>query len=431
MSAALQQVFDLAMAPLLGSGVSLHLGVACSGGGDSVAVMLLARDWAERHGARVSVATVDHALRAASRAEAEGVGDLARSLGLPHRILTWADWDRRGNLQAMAREARKALLSDWARDEGISHVLLGHSLDDQAETVLLRLIRGSGVDGLAAMGVQDRTGLFFRPVLGVSRQALRDYLRGRDVAWVDDPSNDDPRFDRVKLRQAAPFLAELGLTPERLAQTASHMARARDSLQEAAAAFGASHYRQDAGGDLLVSVAAFDLSRGDLPARVFASALQWMSQSAYRPRYDALCDAARGLVAGEARTLAGVRMQPSKDGREIRLSREYRAAAAQAVQMAVGAQTAVFDTRWALCCAHPLQAPIELRALGDDALAAFPDWRASGLSRAALASGPSVWAGGELVALPLIEANSGGNVKLGGKWRAKLASTFQQFLLSH
>lgn len=431
MSAALQQVFDLAMTPLLGSGVSLHLGVACSGGGDSVAVMLLARDWAARHGARVSVATVDHALRAASRAEAEGVGDLARSLGLPHRILTWADWDHRGNLQAMAREARKALLSDWARDEAISHVLLGHSLDDQAETVLLRLIRGSGVDGLAAMGAFDRSGLFFRPVLGVSRHALRDYLRGRDVAWVDDPSNDDPRFDRVKLRQAAPFLAELGLTPERLAQTASHMARARDSLQQAASAFGAAHYRQDTGGDLLLAVEALDLAQGDIPARVFASALQWISQSGYRPRYDALCDAARGLAAGEARTLAGVRMQVLQDGRQIRLSREYRAATAQAVELPIGAQAAVFDTRWELSCAHPLQAPIELRALGEETLANIPDWRASGLSRAALASGPSVWAGGELVALPLIEANSGSNGKLGGKWRAKLASTFQQFLLSH
>ncbi len=431
MSMAIQQAFDQAMTPLLGSGVSLHLGVACSGGGDSVALLLLAQDWAARHGARLSVATVDHALRAASKAEAEAVGVLARSLGVSHRILTWQDWDRRGNLQAMAREARKRLLAAWAAQDGISTVLLGHSLDDQAETVLLRLIRGSGVDGLAAMAPRDHSGVFFRPVLGLTREALRDYLRGRGVSWIDDPSNDDPRFDRVKIRQAGPMLAALGLTPERLAQTAAHMARARDSLQQAAAGFALSQYLQDAGGDLVLSVDALDLAAGDVPARVFAAAVQWVGQSGYRPRYDALCDAARGLAAGEARTLAGVRMQPVKDGQHIRMSREYRAAAAQAVQMPIGAQKAVFDSRWDVHCDAPLAVTIDLRPLGEEALCALPDWRASGLSRTALASGPSVWADGRLIAAPLIGANLADNVKLGGKWRAKLVSTFQQFLLSH
>jgi len=178
------------------------LGVAISGGGDSTALLLLL------HAARRAVlaVTVDHGLRPESAAEAAAVGALCAARGIPHDTLVWAEGPESGNLQARARQARRRLIADWARGRGIGDVALGHTLDDQAETVLLRLARGSGVDGLAAMAaVAEGDGVrWHRPLLGIGRGALRDWLRGEGVAWIDDPSNEDPRFDRVRVRAASP-----------------------------------------------------------------------------------------------------------------------------------------------------------------------------------------------------------------------------------
>ncbi len=134
---------------------SLHrggaVGIAVSGGGDSIALLHLAQIWAVNNNVKVKVATVDHGLRSASASEAAGVASACALLGLDHRTLRWEGWHGQGDLQAVARNARQRLLADWARSVGIETVLLGHTMDDQAETVLMRLGRGSGVDGLSGM----------------------------------------------------------------------------------------------------------------------------------------------------------------------------------------------------------------------------------------------------------------------------------------
>ena len=186
-----------------------RIGIAFSGGGDSTALMHLARDWAR--GRHLMVATVDHGLRAESAAEAVLCHRAAAGLGLPHATLLWQRGTEAGNLMAAARDARLRLLSGWAARNRLEAVLLGHTQDDQAETVLMRLARGSGVDGLAGMAPRrDAFAMtWLRPMLEVSRAELRDWLESRGIGWLDDPSNDNSDYDRVRIRKADAALAHI------------------------------------------------------------------------------------------------------------------------------------------------------------------------------------------------------------------------------
>ena len=414
-----------------------QIGVAVSGGGDSMALLHLAAEWARAHGAPLHVATVNHGLRPEAADEAAMVARACAALGVPHSTLHWHDWDGRGNVQAMARAARRSLLTAWADDLGLSAVLLGHTADDQAETVLMRLARGSGVDGLAGMSPWDKDRLFLRPFLTVGRADLRDWLRARGLTWVEDPSNDDTRYDRVKARQMLALLAPLGLTKDRLNDTAAHMLRARVTLRRAAAEWAA-RFVQTEGGDLILAPQALQLGESDTEARVFAAAVQWIGGAGYRPRYAALCDAAAALQAGEARTLGGVLMQPHGH-KGARLMRE-----ASAVQgpvdgnLATGAVT-IWDGRWQISqvqesvadAARPTPGPTpghtsgpwQIAALGEAGIALCKGWREAGLPRASLLASPAIWADGSLLAAPVAGFAAG--------WQAKLGPTFESFILSH
>ncbi|WP_430395078.1 tRNA lysidine(34) synthetase TilS [Enterovirga aerilata] len=211
---------------------------AVSGGPDSVALMGALAEWARAPGRPpVSVATVDHGLRPGARAEAEAVAELAAKLGLPHAILTWAGPKRRPVSQAAARQARYRLLLEHAREIGASHLVTAHTLDDQAETVLLRLAAGSGLSGLAAMRPRvARGGLqHVRPFLRIPKAGLVAACLARDWPFSEDPSNADPRFARVRWRRAImPLLAAEGLDAERLARLAARLARADEGLDHAA-----------------------------------------------------------------------------------------------------------------------------------------------------------------------------------------------------
>ena len=214
-----------------------HGGVllAVSGGPDSTALMSAA----VRAGATMPlhVATVDHGLRAASTAEAAGVADAARQLGLPHRILTWTGAKPSHGLQAAARAARYDLLARHALSLGAAWVLTGHTRDDQAETVLLRLLAGSGPAGLAGMRPErplTGTVRLGRPFLGLSKAGLVAYCAASGLVPIQDPSNADPRFARARLRGLLPELAREGLSDARLCRLAARCARDDDALTQAA-----------------------------------------------------------------------------------------------------------------------------------------------------------------------------------------------------
>lgn len=223
--------------------------LAVSGGPDSVALMLLAARWAKslknNSGLRkpaLVVATVDHGLRSEAKREAADVAKLARKLGLKHRTLKWTGRKPATGLQQAARLARYRLLADAARKVGAAHVLTAHTLDDQAETVLIRMSRGSGITGLGAMArvasVPGENGALsdvklVRPLLDIPKARLIATLHAAKTPFAVDPSNRDPRFTRARLRGLMPQLAEEGLDARRLSQLARRLKRADTALEAA------------------------------------------------------------------------------------------------------------------------------------------------------------------------------------------------------
>ncbi len=216
--------------------------LAISGGPDSTALLWLAARWCKAvdGGPKLVAVTVDHGLRPESKREAAAAKRLARSLGVEHRTLRWAGRKPKTGLQEAARFARYRLLAEVAHNAGARHVLTAHTLDDQAETVLFRMARGSGVSGLAGMGfltgmpIKEGQGvLLVRPLLGVPKSRLIATLETAKVPYADDPTNRDPRFARPRLRALMPALAREGLTPARLARMATRVERVEDVVYHA------------------------------------------------------------------------------------------------------------------------------------------------------------------------------------------------------
>jgi tRNA(Ile)-lysidine synthase len=208
--------------------------VAVSGGPDSTALMHLLARWAANHRAvPVLAATVDHGLRPEATEEARTVGRRAAEIGLEHRVLAWEGPKPRTRIQELARAERYRLLVALAREAGASHVVTGHTLDDQAETVVMRLIGGTDIGGLSGMSpAVARDGVTVaRPFLGLPKARLVATCRAEGWPYAEDPSNADPRFARTRLRkEVMPRLAREGLTLERLAVLATRARRAADAL---------------------------------------------------------------------------------------------------------------------------------------------------------------------------------------------------------
>jgi tRNA(Ile)-lysidine synthase len=209
--------------------------LAVSGGPDSLALMWLAARWrrALSRGPRLIAVTVDHGLRPEAAREARDVKRLAGTLDLPHRTLRWSGAKPRTGLPAAARAARYQLLAKAARASGATHVLTAHTRDDQAETLLMRMLRGSGLAGLAAMARETESeGVWLaRPLLGVPKSRLLATLAKAKIAFADDPTNRDMSFTRPRLRALMPALAEEGGDSRNLARLASRMARANAALE--------------------------------------------------------------------------------------------------------------------------------------------------------------------------------------------------------
>jgi tRNA(Ile)-lysidine synthase len=209
--------------------------LAVSGGPDSLALMWLAVRWrgALARGPQLFAVTVDHGLRAESAAEARAVKRLARSLELPHRTMRWTGAKPKTGLPAAARAARYHLLAQAARASGATHVFTAHTRDDQAETLLMRMLRGSGIAGLAAMARQsERDGvLLARPLLHVAKSQLVATLKKARIDFADDPTNRDLNFTRPRIRAVMPALAAEGGDARNLARLASRLARANAAVE--------------------------------------------------------------------------------------------------------------------------------------------------------------------------------------------------------
>jgi len=283
-----------------------RVAVAVSGGGDSLALMALA---AEAFPGRVQVLSLDHQLRRESAAECAVVAGLAASLGLPHATLVPAAAIGSANVQAEARAARYAALGGWCAAHAVPFLLTAHHADDQAETLLMRLARGSGLRGLG--GIRPRRELeegvtLLRPLLGFRRAELQAVVKKRGWVPLEDPSNQSQRFDRTHARM---LLAETGwLNPDRLAASAAHLADAEAALAWAAdLAFSSRTTNQQ--GALIANPEGLP---AELQRRLLAKALAHFGTS--EPDGPALARLQQRLVAGGSGTLGLVKAKALASG---------------------------------------------------------------------------------------------------------------------
>lgn len=287
---------------------SLALGV--SGGPDSLALLHLIALWSRERNPvpTLVVFTVDHGLRREAVAEAEFVAEVCGRYGISHEILRWREPKPGAGVQARARAARMELISAAARKAGSQAIVLAHHLDDQAETFLQRLQRGSGVYGLAAMRERDEWhGVpVFRPFLRISKSRLIATLETAGQDWCEDPTNEDATVSRVRWRQLMPRLAREGLTAARLAQTAYRMARAAEAL-DAWVDDVLKKAEVHPAGPVRIAIDALDRLPAEIRYRAIARLVRFSTGSTYVPRLEKLEKATDVLLAETAhrRTLGG------------------------------------------------------------------------------------------------------------------------------
>ncbi|MAF47500.1 MAG: tRNA lysidine(34) synthetase TilS [Rhodospirillaceae bacterium] len=306
--------------------------VAVSGGGDSMALALLADAWRRRHGGMLDAVTVDHGLRPGSAAEAAQVGAWLGAAGIRHRVLTWDGEKPASGIQAAAREARYGLMTEWARRTGVAHILVAHNLEDQAETFLMRLARGAGMHGLAGMAPVIRRGgvIIHRPLLGVSRARLRQTLMARGQKWIEDPSNDNPAFTRTRSRRMVAGLAGRGIEPARLALLAGQFSSIRNSLDGLAQELTAAGVTWRQAGYAELRGQVFLGAPGAVAVHALRQVLGMVGGRAYPPNTDRLerCLERMSAVADQRPfTLAGCRIIKrvgKYEGGEILICREER-----------------------------------------------------------------------------------------------------------
>lgn len=323
---ALDQSFTANLARL---NVRPPLALAVSGGGDSVALMQLVADWASAQGHspnKIFVLTVDHGLRAGARAEATQVAAWARDLGFGHQVLRWdAALAASGGLQERARAARRQLMGRWCRDRDISDLLLAHTGDDQLETVGMRLLRGSGTAGLGGMDEQI-AGPFgvrlVRPLLGCSRAVLRQWLEGRGIPWIEDPSNEDASFERVRMRRVLSGSSGMKAQLETLAGAG---AEGRQALEGAADDMLAHAVTMHPAGWAALDLDALRHAPEAVARHSLSRLVLALGGSAYPPRRESLGRVHAALVAErpEGATLAGCHMV-IKSPKSALLGREVR-----------------------------------------------------------------------------------------------------------
>ncbi len=401
------------------------IGVALSGGGDSTALLVLLARAAQSAGLTIEAITVDHGLRPEAAAEADQAAALCGQLGVGHEIVKWHGWTGAGNLQEAARNGRRALIADWAHRRQITVVALGHTLDDQAETLLMRLARGSGVDGLSAMArSRSEAGIrWIRPLLDTRRADLRAFLQNAAITWSDDPGNEDRRFERIRIRQAMSGLATIGLTIQGLGKTADRLYHARVALEQMTAQSLRLMARATVAGNVEIDRPAFVALNTEMQRRVMAHGLRWVGGNIYRPRLSALDGVIRATTQGVGATLSGCLIRVK--GESIQIGREPASVASMKTPV-----DQLWDGRWSFhgpseqCDSK--RADLHLAALGPEGLRQCKDWRKTGIGRTILLAAPAVWCQHQVVSAPIAGFDAG--------WRCKRVpgpDDFTAAVLSH
>lgn len=430
--------------PVLGPGAGRLLVLAVSGGVDSMCLMHIAAELAPRHeGTRLEVVTVDHGLRPESAEEARFVAAEAAKLGLSHTTKVWAGDKPATGIQAAAREARYRLINE-AREAFSFHgnkvVLAAHTKDDQAETVLMRLARGSGIDGLSGMspfefmsmpptdtefadaarkGVCPRPAMFplARPFLDIPKSRLIATMRARGLPWREDPSNAEPAFERVRIRRLMSQLAECGIGAEAITRSARRIASARDVVVGATMRVLNDErlVRVDPAGFVAIdrSVWGNDGHSGAVGVRVLAAAVRVVGAMQRPISLQALEDLADKLARGWTEPgLAGVgtlglcRVLRSAD--KVLVVREEGRLPPSPLRLEPGDE-GVFDRRFMCRLSRDAAHPYEVRSLGAEGLKILRDRNACPpeVPAQALRMFPAFWTDTGLAAVPCWTISAG------------------------
>ena len=295
--------------------------IAVSGGPDSMALLGLAAEWAKApRGPPLAAATFDHDLRPGSADEAQIVKIVCERLGIPHTTLKWRGEKPRTRIQETARAKRYEALAEHAKTLGFSHLLTAHHADDQAETILFRLMRGSGIAGLAGMQrVVKRNGIVHaRPLLHIAKVELVAYCVAHGLPFVDDPSNIDPRFARTRMRALAAALAHDGMSANDFARFAARAARAEEALVFAARRLRASLNVRSVPGGVEFDAHPLAEAPAELMLRTVMDEITRLGRAPRLERVESLADDLRdSILTGRTlrRTLGGTLVTLDADGR--------------------------------------------------------------------------------------------------------------------
>lgn len=403
------------LAPLSGHG---KLALAVSGGADSFALLHLVQRWRALQACPpdIVVLIVDHGLRPEAAAEAETVARRCALHDLPHRILRWRGEKPASGIQQAAREARYRLMAAAMREEGAQALVLAHHRDDQAETFLDRLARGSGPYGLAAMApaAELHGTLLLRPLLELPKSRLVATLRAAGLDWCEDGSNDDGRYRRVALRRLMPSLADVGLGAERLAATARTMARAASALDAWVDREIAGHVERHQAGPCRMEMARLAGLPEEIRLRLLARLVRDCAGAPYVPRLEALEAALAAVLAddregsgrgaGAKRTLGGCVLQ--RRGSRLLVFRELGRTPPRPLALSPG-ESHVWDRRFEVALDGAAPRPVRISHLGAGGLRRAGLEPQGGWPRSAFDAAPAIHADEHLVAVPGFAVASG------------------------
>ena len=378
--------------------------LAVSGGPDSMALAYCMQRWGK---VPCVALIVEHGLRPESSDEALLVKERLKTMGIQAEILPWTHEVLSGRVHEKARAARYGLLTEACHRLGADCLMMAHHMGDQAETVLMRLAKGSGIDGLAGIAPEtQRDGLrLIRPFLAVTKERLIETCAQAGVAYVIDPSNAREKYARGRLRKVLPLLESEGLTVESLAAMAARVREAKEALDQVTKNFLLDAAKPERGGSVCVNRQSLITAPKEIAIRALSAGLRYLHDSSYPPEYGSLIllyEAVREAADDKVQTLYGCLASVSE--KKVVLMREP-SAASEVLSLSSG-QTVLWDGRWFVFSGNDAF-PAEVRALGCpphelvDRLA--PDLRRKIPQGRVRASLPGIWDGGTLRAIPSFE----------------------------
>ncbi|WP_281300982.1 MULTISPECIES: tRNA lysidine(34) synthetase TilS [unclassified Iodidimonas] len=433
---------DRALSQPMRQGVAVGL----SGGADSMALMALMARWAAARAIPVRAMSVDHGLRHGSAGELHIVAEQMAALGIPHDILPWRGEKPTRAVQANARAARYRLLEGHCRRLGIGALFLAHHRDDQAETFLLRLARGSGVRGLAAMApvapplsppheeaTQANSPWRYRPLLAVPKARLVATCVDRGLAWIEDPSNHNPAFDRTAARSLLASHPLPGLNAARLADTAFHLRRADAALAFYTARLARTCVKPAAAGHVILATGRLDEAPDEIILRLLSDLLVHVGGLIHPPRLRPLESLWAQIRAGKfaGQTLAGCLLAPIKGGTpetagDVLICREP-AACAPALDLQPGEQ-ALWDGRFQVALAQNAARGrvMAIGARGWQQIRPFVmDGEGDRLPHPVRLGLPGLWREDRLVAAPFLDFPDAQGGRAQGRFEARLSRPFR------